>query len=72
MLINECIWAPITESSLWTVSGSYKHRALILEHGLCVKATLFKKKPWDGKNSLIVLSRSELGAELIFLILIGC
>lgn len=52
MLINECIWAPITESSLWTVSGSYKHRALILEHGLCVKATLFKKKnPGMGKTA---------------------
>lgn len=63
MLINECIWAPITESSLWNVGGSYKHRALMLEHGLCVKGTLFKKKN-PGKNSLIVLSRSELGAEL--------
>lgn len=52
MLINECIWAPITESSLWNVGGSYKHRALMLEHGLCVKATLFKKKnPGMGKTA---------------------
>lgn len=59
----------MTKSSLWNVGGRYKHRAFILEHGLCVKDTLFPEKILGAETQPKSAEQLSLKAELIFLIL---